>query len=119
MALSESDCESQQGKQMDQACDFVPSEGLPMIDEQAGINIDDDEIIGVSSQPREANDRSWVLAPDTQDIKNPSQESLRSFVSDRSVQGSDFRKKNNERSERMSGRPLKIPERSERLSGQS
>ena len=32
-------------------------------------------------------------------------------------QGSDFRKKNVERSERMSGRPQKIPERSERLSG--
>jgi hypothetical protein len=85
MALSESDCESQQGKQMDQACDFVPSERLPMIDEQAVINVDDDEIIGVSSHPCEANNRSWVLAPDTQDIKNPSQESLRSFVSDRSV----------------------------------
>lgn len=84
MALSESDCESQQGKQMDQACDFVPSERLPMIDEQAVINVDDDEIIGVSSHPCEANNRSLVLAPDTQDIKNPSQESLRSFVSDRS-----------------------------------
>ncbi|CBY19360.1 unnamed protein product [Oikopleura dioica] len=85
MALSESDCESEQGKQMDHACNFVPSERLPMIDEQAGTNVDDDEIIGVSSQPCEINDPSWVLAPDSQDIKKPSQESLHSFVSDRSV----------------------------------